>query len=151
MYRAIIAARVRTTFERINQGDYMYMVDGLAPVFEYRFHGEHALGGRRTGRASMIRWWERVTHLMPGVRFEVRDVITQGPPWLTRVAVRSRVSGSLADGSVYENTVLQFITLSWGKVTAVETMEDLRLLEQALARLARSGREEALAPPICDE
>lgn len=45
MYKRIVRAKVRAVFERINAGDYMTMVDGLPPSFEYCFHGEHALGG----------------------------------------------------------------------------------------------------------
>lgn len=74
MYHHIVRSKVRATFERINEGDYLTMVDGLAPQFEYRFHGDHALGGHRATRDAMIRWWERATRLLPGVRFDVQEV-----------------------------------------------------------------------------
>ena len=48
MYAMIVRAKVRGVFDRINRGDYQSMVDGLADDFVYVFHGEHALGGRRT-------------------------------------------------------------------------------------------------------
>jgi len=150
MYKRIVRAKVRATFDRINAGDYVAMVDGLAPSFEYRFHGEHALGGRRTTRASMIRWWERVTGMLGGARFDIQEVLVDGGPWRTRVAVRSLVSGDLDGGVRYENTVFQFITLEWGRVTSVETLEDLQVLERALRALADAGRAEALAAPIVD-
>ena len=150
MYHAFVRARVRATFERINVGDYTAMVDGLAPRFEYRFHGEHALGGRRTTRAAMIAWWQRVLRLLPGTRFEVQDVIVNGGPWHTRVAVRARVSGALPGGGHYANTVFQFLTLSWGKVTSVETIEDLQVLGRALRAVADAGLAEAVAPAIAD-
>lgn len=150
MYQRIVRSKVRTTFERINDGDYMTMVDGLAPSFEYVFHGEHALGGRRTTRAAMIRWWERVVALLPGARFDVQDVLVGGGPWRTRIAVRSLVSGELPGGIRYENTVFQLLTLTWGKVTSVETIEDLQVLERALRAVAATGKPEALAAPITD-
>ncbi|MFT4220276.1 MAG: nuclear transport factor 2 family protein [Microbacterium sp.] len=150
MYTAIVRAKVRKTFERINAGDYLQMVDSLAPEFEYRFHGEHALGGRRTTREAMVRWWERTLRLLPGASFDVQDVLVGGGPWHTRVAVRSLVRGDLPDGGRYENTVFQFMTLAWGRVTSVETVEDLQVLERALAAVADAGNAEARAAPIAD-
>ena len=150
MYAMIVRAKVRGVFERINQGDYRSMVDGLADDFVYVFHGEHALGGRRTTRDAMIRWWERTLRLLPGARFDVQDVLVNGGPWRTRVATRARVSGRLPDGSRYENTVFQFLILRWGKVTDIETVEDLQVLRRALDVVAASGVAEALEPPIRD-
>jgi len=150
MYQSIVRAKVRSTFDRINAGDYMAMVNGLAPEFEYRFHGDHALGGRRTSRDAMIRWWQRTLRLLPGARFDIQDVLVGGGPWRTRVAVRCLVSGDLPGGARYENTVFQFLTLSWGKVTSVETIEDLQVLERALRIVAEAGEPEALARHIAD-
>ena len=150
VYTRIVRARVRATFDRINDGDYRTMVDGLAPSFTYRFHGDHALGGVRTSRESMLRWWERVVRLLPGARFEVQDVLVNGGPWNTRIAVRSLVAGDLPDGTRYENTVFQFMTLVWGRVSSVETVEDLQVLERALEAVASVGVEEARAAPIVD-
>lgn len=150
MYAWIVRAKVRKTFDRINDGDYLAMVDGLAHDFEYRFHGAHALGGRRTTRDAMIRWWERTLRLLPGARFDLQDVLVGGAPWRTRIAVRSHVSGPLPNGARYENTVFQFMTLSWGRVTSVETVEDLQVLERALRAVADAGTAEALAPPITE-
>jgi ketosteroid isomerase-like protein len=150
IYAWIVGARVRATFEKINDGDYRAMVDGLASSFRYRFHGDHALGGVRTTRESMLRWWERVVRLLPGARFDVQDVLVNGGPWRTRIAVRSSISGDLPDGTRYENTVFQFMTLVWGRVSSVETVEDLQVLERALEAVAESGVEEARAAPIVD-
>ncbi|WP_420112441.1 nuclear transport factor 2 family protein [Pseudactinotalea sp.] len=150
MYKWIVRTQVRAVFDRINAGDPMAMVDGLAPSFEYRFHGDHALGGRRTTRESMIRWWNRVFSLLPGARFEIRDILVNGGPWRTRIAVRATVSGDLPGGVRYENTVFQFMTLAWGRLVAVETLEDLQVLERALAAVADAGHPAALAAPLND-
>lgn len=150
VYHRIVRGKVRAIFECINEGDYLVMVDGLAPTFSYHFHGDHALGGRRTTREAMIRWWERVGRLLPGARFDVQDVLVSGWPWRTRIAVRSLVSGDLPDGSRYENTVMQFMTLERGGITSVETVEDLQVLERALRIVAESGNAEAREPAIVD-
>lgn len=151
MYAAIVRSKVRGIFDEINVGNYRPVVDGLADEFSYRFHGEHALGGLRTKKSSMEAWWERVLRLLPGAKFEIQEVLVSGGPWRTRLAVRSTVSGPLPNGDVYNNTVFQFMTLRWGRVTDVETVEDLQVLERALAIVARSGIVEAEAAPIVDE
>ncbi len=74
--------------------------------------------------------------------------MVNGGPWRTRVAVPSFVTGDLPDGEKYENTVFQFLTLVWGKVASVETIEDLHVLEHALHAVADAGEPEALAAPI---
>lgn len=150
LYARLVDKKVRETFAQINAGNYEPMVAGLATSFEYVFHGNHALGGRRTTVKAMNRWWGRVFRLLPGAKFDIKEILVKGGPWHTRVAVRSQISGALPDGGQYENTVLQFMTLKWGKVTAVETMEDLQVLEKALQVVADSGMEEALAAPITD-
>lgn len=150
MYKAIVRSKVRAVFRSASAGDYRPMVDGLAPQFTYVFHGSHALGGRRTSRDAMIRWWERTLRLLAGAQFELHDVVVNGGPWRTRVATRARVSGPLPDGTPYENTVFQFLTLRWGRVTEVETLEDLQVLERALTVVAASGVPEAHAAPIED-
>jgi hypothetical protein len=40
------------------------------------------------------------------------------------------------------------MTLKWGKVVAVETVEDLQVLERALRKVADAGNPEAAAAPI---
>lgn len=150
MYAAIVRRQIRSTFDQINQGNYRPMLDVLADDFEYHFHGDHALGGRRTTHASMILWWERVLRLLPDARFDIQDVVVGGGPWRTRVAVRSIVTGALPGGARYDNTVFSFLTLTWGRVTSIETIEDLHVLEDALRQVAASGRTEAMAAPIVD-
>ena len=150
MYRRIVANKIRATFREINAGNYQAMIDSLADSFQYRFHGSHALGGTRTSKKTMILWWERVTRLLPGAHFDVQDILVSGYPWRTRVAVLARVSGDLPGGERYQNTVFQFFTLVWGKVTSIETCEDVQILERALSIVAENGQEEALAEPLED-
>lgn len=150
MYRLIVASRIRGIFARLNAGDPQAMVRSLAPRFTYRFYGDHALGGERTTHAAMRAWWGRVFRLMPGLRFEPRDVLVAGWPWSTRVATDVTVCVTLPDGTRYENVVNQFVHLRWGRVTEVRTLEDTQKLARALRVLAASGIEEAVAAPITD-
>ncbi|MFJ4254181.1 nuclear transport factor 2 family protein [Microbacterium sp. NPDC090003] len=139
-----------TAFAAINDGDPGPMIESLSPKFVYRFHGDHALGGTRRIVEGMSRWWERVMRLLPGARFDIEEIIARGWPWGTRVALRAHVAGELPGGEKYENTMFQFMSLRWGRVTSIETLEDLHVLEGALARLAATGCDEAAAAPIRD-
>ncbi|ROZ64251.1 nuclear transport factor 2 family protein [Kocuria soli] len=150
VYSRIVTKKVKETFDAINSGNYQVMLDGLADDFVYHFHGRHALGGHRNTLKSMDAWWQRVGRLLPGANFEIREVLVSGGPWRTRIAVNSKIRGDLPDGTLYENTVLQLMTLRWGKVAEVETLEDLQVLERALSVVAKHGQQEALAEPIED-
>lgn len=150
MYHLIVRRKVRQIFTAINDGDPGPMVESLSPEFVYRFHGDHALGGTRRTVDGMTQWWARVMRLLPHARFDVEEVIVTGWPWGTRIALRARVAGDLAGGEKYENTMFQFMSLRWGRVTSIETLEDLQVLDRALERLAATGCDEAAAPPITD-
>jgi ketosteroid isomerase-like protein len=150
MYHRIVATKVRSTFAAINAGDWEPMISGMAPTFTYRFYGDHALGGERHTAAALRMWWHRLDDLLPGIIFQVDDVLVAGWPWATRIATLIRVDVGLADGSRYQNVVMQFLSMRWGKITEVRTLEDTLLLKEALDRLAAQGNIQAQAPPITD-
>ncbi|UED86504.1 nuclear transport factor 2 family protein [Streptomyces profundus] len=150
MYHTIVAAKVRATFRRINEGDYQPVLDSFAPTFRYHFYGEHALGGTRTTLPAMRRWWERVFRLIPDGRFEVREVLVKGWPWRTTVALHAVITAPLPDGDTYQNDMHQFLRMRWGRITEVRTMEDLGRLRHALDVVAAHGNDEAHADPITD-
>ncbi|WP_041938961.1 MULTISPECIES: nuclear transport factor 2 family protein [Frankia] len=150
MYHRIVAGRVRAAFAAINAGDWESMIAGMAPTFTYRFYGDHALSGERHTSAALRLWWQRTERLLPGTVFRVDDVLVAGWPWSTRVATRVTVDAGLPDGSRYDNVVMQFMRMRWGKITEVRTLEDTAVLARALDRLAAAGLAEAHAAPITD-
>jgi ketosteroid isomerase-like protein len=147
MYRAIVAHRVRTAWDRLGEGDYEYVLDQFAPVFTHSFAGEHALGGERASRAAQRAWFERLFRLLPGIAFSVEDVLVRGWPWRTRAVALIRVRAAVAD-QPYENEVAQSIELRWGRITRIDNLEDTQRLAAALERLAQAGLDEARAEPI---
>lgn len=150
MYATIVASTVRKLYARLNKGEWQPIIDGLAPTFLYRFLGDNAVAGTRTTRASMEAWWQRLFRLMPGAQFEVREVLVNGMPWNTRVAVHVAIHATLPNGQGYDNEFLQLMRLRWGKVTSVLTVEDTHRLSRALDELAAAGVIEAHAAPISD-
>jgi ketosteroid isomerase-like protein len=147
MYRAIVAHRVRTAWDRLGEGDYEYVLDQFAPVFTHSFAGEHALGGERASRAAQRAWFERLFRLLPGIAFRVEDVLVRGWPWRTRAVALIHVRAAVAD-QPYENEVAQTIELRWGRITRIDNLEDTQKLAAALERLAQAGLDEARAEPI---
>jgi ketosteroid isomerase-like protein len=150
MYKTIVDRKVRSIFAEINSGNYQAMIDGLAPTFEYKFLGDHPLSGRRTQAATMNEWWQRISRLLPGGRFTIHQVIVQGHPLNTRIAVRSTISGLQPNGEIYSNDVMQFMRLRLGKLTHVETMEDTAKFERYLATLDPILYPDAVALPLDD-
>jgi ketosteroid isomerase-like protein len=155
MYKMIVRARLRSLFRRASMGDWQPIVDELADTFRYQFVGDSPLGGVRTKHSSMEAWFRRLMVLFPGARFDLRDVMVAGPPWNTRVMTyfkfRATVPGDSDGGQVpYENEVMQAMTLRWGRITEVLTLEDTQRFVNMLPRLAAAGIAEATAAPITD-
>jgi ketosteroid isomerase-like protein len=147
MYRAIVARRVRTTWEHLARGDYGYVLDQFGPRFTHSFAGDHALGGERSSPAAQRAWFERLFRLLPGIEFRIEDVLVRGWPWRTRAVALIRVHATVA-GQPYQNEVAQTIDLRWGRITRIHNLEDTQKLAATLERLAASGLEDALAEPI---
>jgi ketosteroid isomerase-like protein len=90
-------------------------------------------------------WFQRLFSYFPGIQYTVHQVIVQGWPWNTLVATRLSVADPRADGSVYQNDVMQFSRLRWGKVVEDHLYEDTYKLavelQQRLSREETNGTE----------
>jgi ketosteroid isomerase-like protein len=154
IYGAIVRRRVRTLFAEANRGNWQAIVDGLAPSFSYRFVGDSPLGGTRTTHAAMQHWFERLYRLFPGSQFAPQTVVVEGPPWrttiMTYVLIRGTAPGADAVLRPYENEFMQMMTLRWGRITSVLTLEDTQRFVAALPALAAAGFADATKAPITD-
>lgn len=155
MYRTIVKRRVLSLFAQANQGDWAAVVDALAPRFSYRFVGDTPLGGTRTTHAAMRLWWQRLYRLFPGAQFVPQSVVVQGPPWATTIMTHVRILGTAPTASdrsarPYENEFMQKMTLRWGKITEVVTLEDTQRFVNVLPALAAAGIADATQAPIAD-
>jgi ketosteroid isomerase-like protein len=147
MYRAVVARRVRTAWDRLGRGDYEYVLTQFAPAFTHSFAGEHALGGERASRDAQRAWFKRLFRLFPGLTFTVDDIVVRGWPWRTRAVALIRVRATVAD-KPYENEIAQTIELRWGRITRIHNLEDTQKLAATLERLAKTGLDEARAGPV---
>jgi len=151
MYHRFVKSKVRSTFAEISAGNWEPMLKAMAPRFSYRFYGDSALSGERHTIEAVRLWWQRTSRLMPGVAFDVLDIVVSGSPWNTSIATAIAVHARLADGSPYENVFNQFMHMRWGRVTEIRTLENTEVLQRAMDRLAAAGYAEARAAPITDQ
>jgi hypothetical protein len=98
MYHAIVRNRVRNLFAAVNSGDAEPVLQAFARRFEHAFLGEHALGGSRKTLESTKRWYQRLYRLLPGIRFDLRDIDVSGAPWNTLVLAEWDETNAGADG-----------------------------------------------------
>jgi ketosteroid isomerase-like protein len=149
VYKTIVKSKLRATFRALNAGDTVPFFNSLGATFTYRFAGDSALSGERSTVDSMQRWWKRVFALLPRAQFDVGDITVNGSPWNTTVMTYVTVSSTLADGSHYANEFMQMMTLKFGKIINVITIEDTQRLALAMQKLS-TVNPDALAVPIDD-
>jgi ketosteroid isomerase-like protein len=148
VYRAIVAARVRTIFARVSAGEWEAMTRGTAANVRHVCFGDHALSGERNSRYAYERWLRRLALLFPGLEFEVTRVATSGWPWNTWAAAEWVDRATLRDGSHYENHGVTWINVRWGRVHEIREYMDTERVAAACRRLEASGVAEAGAAPV---
>jgi ketosteroid isomerase-like protein len=131
----------------VERGDFDQVLRQFRPGCELIFVSRTALGARLSGRADLLRWFERFRRLLPDPQFDVLRLIIAGPVWDQRIAahviIRCRVAGE-----PYQNQFAQFLRLRWGKVADDLILEDTATWETASRRLAAAGKAEAAEPPL---
>ncbi|CAN5789464.1 MAG: nuclear transport factor 2 family protein [Ilumatobacteraceae bacterium] len=136
MYKATVRALVRHGVGRLNGGDPDFLLRMATDETELTFPGDNSW-------AAMFRPVEKgrqahATHrgvaecrafaeqfIGEGLQLEIEDILVNGPPWRTRVAVRAHVFAPSDDGpDRYNNRAVLFLELRWGKVLRWEDYED---------------------------
>ncbi len=133
----IVASKTRATWRRIADGDLDAASDMAHADMRFRFVGHTAFGADLHGRDAFLAWFRAAAERLPGLTFEVQDVLVGGWPWNTRVAVRLAISAPLPDGTTYRNEGVQWLRLRWGRMVDDWVLEDTVALQQALDQTAR--------------
>lgn len=136
MYKAAVRRMIRSNIDHLNRGNYQPVLAGFADDATLAFPGSNtwstmfrpANAGREQhvthrGRAELERFLQR--YVDEGLQMQVEDILVNGPPWNTRVAVRV-VDWSLdSDGNErYCNRAVLFARAVWGKLVEQEDYED---------------------------
>jgi len=136
MYKATVRALVRRGIRKLNEGDPSFLLGLAAPDAELAFPGQNSW-------ATMFRpvakgRQRHVTHrgieecrafadrfAAEGIRFDIEDILVNGMPWNTRVAVRANDFIAAENGvDEYNNRAIAFLELRWGKLVRWEDYED---------------------------
>lgn len=137
MYKASVRALMRYSIKKLNNGDYSMMLRMASPNFELAFPGENSWS--TMFRSPVIGRDRHVTHrgieeatafaarfVREKVQIRIEDILVNGPPWNTRIAVRgnSFIPGAQGAGDVYANRAVLFLEVRWGRLVRWEDYED---------------------------
>lgn len=77
-----------------------------------------------------------------GIQFEIEDILVNGPPWNTRIAVRARdfIPSRTGGEDAYANRAILFQEIRWGRLVRWETYEDTQRVAEWDARQADDDR-----------
>lgn len=150
MYHAIVKRNLLNSFAALNRGDYAVITRQFrAQGVSHWFSGEgHPLAGLRRDKASILAWYERLAALMPDLAFEIEKIAVSGFPWRTVAMLEWTDSLSDRAGTRYRNRGVHVITISWGKVIALEVFCDTDYLNGYFEVLKAQGVPEASLSPI---
>lgn len=157
MFKTAVRWMVRRNIARLNEGDYGPALAMFGPRSELAFPGSSSWSdmfrpiakgrdahvthiGRDEVEAFMKRYVDTKIHM------EVDDVLVNGWPWNTRIAVRVHHWVEGPDGTdIYNNRAILFIDSKWGRVVRQEDYEDTERVAEFDALSTVIG-EPSLAP-----
>ncbi|MBZ0315924.1 MAG: nuclear transport factor 2 family protein [Anaerolineae bacterium] len=148
MYQWIAKRQLLKGYAAISRADFASVASTFHPHVRFQMVGDHALGGQLVGRDQVLQWAGRLARLFPTLKIEAESIHVAGWPWDMVIMARFRVSETLPDGTPYENRGLQWLHIRLGQVVEDVLMEDMVRLKDALQRVAASGNQEAIAPPL---
>ena len=138
MYKASVRALMRYSINKLNNGDYSLMLKMASPNFELAFPGQNSWS--TMFRQQVLGRDRHVTHhgiaeatafadrfVSEGIQFHIEDILVNGPPWNTRIAVRAYdfIAGpNGASDDVYANRAVLFLEVRWGRLVRWEDYED---------------------------
>ena len=135
MYKATVRALLRRSIARPNNGDPGMFLRLASPDVAISFPGDNswatmyrpAVRGREAhmthrGIDECRGFAERFVENHN--QFVIEDILVNGPPWNTRIALRLHDFIVGVDGDDYNNRVVAFLTIRWGRLVGWEDYED---------------------------
>ena len=135
MYKATVRRLIRRSIRLLNDGRYEPTLavfgrdatlsfpgdNSWSRQFRTPYLGRDAFATHR-GTAEIEEFLRR--YVATGMQMSIEDILVNGPPWNTRVAVRVN-HGIVEDGvTLYTNRAVLMCRLVWGKNRAQEDYED---------------------------
>jgi ketosteroid isomerase-like protein len=137
--RALMHRLLLAQFERnvtaLNAGDYRPLLANYAEDAVLHFNdGPHRWAGEHRGKAAIERFLQEFVGA--GLKGEIRQLWTGGPPWAMTMAVRFDDEARAGDERLYANRVAMVIRTRWGRIVEqhdfYEDSERIPAFERAL-------------------
>jgi ketosteroid isomerase-like protein len=155
MYKALVRRLIRRSIRLLNEGSYDAALAVFASDATLSFPGDNSWSSEfrapnldresfatHRGKGEIEAFLRR--YVSTGMQMTVEDILVNGPPWNTRVAVRVN-HGIVADGlTLYTNRAVLLARISWGKIRAQEDYEDT----ERVASFDREHTDHAGRPPV---
>ncbi len=128
MYKWVVRSLIRRNVRALACGDPGPLLAGYADDAVLVFPGASSWGGEHRGKAAIEDFLQRF--VTAGLEGTVHEILVNGPPWRTTVAVL--FTGRARDESgavVYENRAVLFGRIRWGKIVYQEDFEDTSKIE----------------------
>ena len=136
MYKATVRWLIRRNITALNRGNHRPSLAMYSPNAQFTFPGDntwsnqfrHPVNGREgfathRDRDEIAAFLER--YVGHRIRMSIEDILVNGPPWKTRVAVRAHVWASGPDGQdIYTNRAVLMLDTRWGRIRRHEDYED---------------------------
>lgn len=136
MYKASIRAILRHSVKKLNGGDPTLLLKLAAPDMQLAFPGDNSWArmyrpvakgrDRQTTHRGVDECMGFAQRFVDrGIQFVIEDILVNGPPWNTRIALRVHVFIPSSDGpDVYNNRATAFLEARWGRLVTWEDYED---------------------------
>ena len=126
MYSWLVKRRISAAWRMLS--DQKLDAIPMAKDLRFTYIGEHALAAEIHSADELRAWLVRLFERFPQLRFEVEDVVVDGPPWSLHTATRYR---AVQNGqTLYRGA--QFTRIKWGRLAEEFIIPDT----QAVARVA---------------
>jgi len=133
----LLQRQLRRSVARLNAGDYEPLLASYADDAVLRFNdGPHRWAGEHRGREAIERFLREFARA--GLRGEIKQLWTSGPPWALTMAVRfdDEATDAATGERLYANRVAMVIRTRWGRIVEQEDFyedtERIPALERAL-------------------
>lgn len=136
MYKMVVKALLRRAMSKVNDGDPQMLLSMAAPDCVLTFPGDNSWSAMHRpiarGRHRFIthRGAEEAQafadrFVAEGIQVVVEDILVNGYPWNTRVALRAHNYIPGPDGTdLYNNRYVDIIEIRWGRMVSMEIYED---------------------------
>ena len=139
MYKSAVRWMIRRNVAALRAGDPGPLLAGYADDAVLVFPGPSSWGGEYRGKEAIAGFLRRF--LDDGIVGEAHDILVNGPPWRTTIAVLFTATARDTQGEVvYDNRAVLFVRARWGKIVHQEDFEDTHKSE-AFERYVQSAKD----------